>query len=125
MAVAQGAREAILGIVDPGKKTAKEFEAKIDELSRDGLRVLGVARTDERGKWRYLGLRNHRARFGGGGQGAKEQGIDTRMVTEAHLTMARPVSKQLELGQVIKIAPEVFSPGKEANDPAGVQQKSR
>ncbi len=124
--VAKGAPQAILKLVESDEKMDNEITAKVDELGRDGFRALGVARKDEGGEWQYLGLlplldppRDDAAKVV---KAAAEHGIDIRMVTGDHLAIAKQVAGQLNLGQNIKVATDVFGNGKEADDPEVVRQ---
>lgn len=123
--VAKGAPQAILKLVDPEEEIAKEVRAKVDELGRDGFRALGVARQDDHGNWQYLGLlslldppREDSAEVV---QAARAHGIDIRMVTGDHLAIARQVASQLDLGQDIKVATDVFGEGEARNQPEDVE----
>ncbi len=124
--VAKGAPQAILELVDSDKKVKEEVEEKVDELGKNGYRALGVARTDENGKWQYLGILSlldpPREDSGEVIQAAQDHGIDIRMVTGDHLAIAKQVSKQLKLGQDIKIATEVFTEGTSGDDEQTVQK---
>jgi H+-transporting ATPase len=124
--VAKGAPQAILKLVGSDEKMGNEITSKVEELGSDGFRALGVARKDERGEWQYLGLlplldppRDDAAKVL---KAASEHGIDIRMVTGDHLAIAKQVAGQLNLGQNIKVATDVFAEGKEADDPEVVKQ---
>jgi H+-transporting ATPase len=124
--VAKGAPQAILELVDSEEELANEVNAKVDELGRNGFRALGVARKEENEKWHYLGIlslldppRDDSAEVI---ESAREHGIDIRMVTGDHLAIAKQVAKQLNLGQDIKVATEVFHEEANATDPAVVEQ---
>jgi len=113
--VAKGAPQAILKLVGAEGKTAEDVESKVDELGRNGFRALGVARKEGGGKWRYLGLLSlldpPRKDSADVVKAAKRHGIDIRMVTGDHLAIAKQVAKQLDLGQDIKVASDVFPEG--------------
>jgi H+-transporting ATPase len=55
---------------------------------------------------------------------ASENGIDIRMVTGDHLAIAKQVAGQLNLGQNISVATDVFGEGEETDDPEVVKQIS-
>jgi H+-transporting ATPase len=110
--VAKGAPQAILKLVDPDGKTADKVNSEVNDLGKNGFRALGVARKAVNGKWEYLGLlslldppRDDSAEVV---KSARDHGIDIRMVTGDHLAIARQVAKQLDLGQDIKVAGDVF-----------------
>jgi len=124
--VAKGAPQAILKLVGSDKKMTNEIASKVDDLGRDGFRALGVARKYEGQEWQYLGLlplldppRDDAEKVV---NAASEHGIDIRMVTGDHLAIAKQVAGQLNLGQNIKVATDVFGEGKGADDPEVVKQ---
>ncbi|MFW6102038.1 MAG: plasma-membrane proton-efflux P-type ATPase [Chloroflexota bacterium] len=124
--VAKGAPQAILKLVGPDEKTSKEVNSKVDDLGRNGFRALGVARKDGNGKWQYLGLLSlldpPREDSADVVKAAKEHGIDIRMVTGDHLAIAKQVAKQLDLGQDIKVANDVFAEDSQPDEPAVVKK---
>ncbi|MFZ0388935.1 MAG: plasma-membrane proton-efflux P-type ATPase [Calditrichia bacterium] len=124
--VAKGAPQAILKLVNADGRERKKISDKVDEMGADGFRALGVARKAENRKWEYLGLLSlldpPREDSEEVVKAAQEHGIDIRMVTGDHLAIARQVSKQLKLGQDVKIASEVFKAGTKPEDPGVIDQ---
>jgi H+-transporting ATPase len=124
--VAKGAPQAILKLVGPDEKTSKEVNPKVEDLGKNGFRALGVARKGQNEKWQYLGLlslldppREDSAEVV---KAAKDHGIDIRMVTGDHLAIAKQVAKQLDLGQDIKVANDVFTEDSKPDEPAVVKK---
>src|SRR5208282_222875 len=54
--VAKGAPQVIVDLCEPAAEERQVIAKTVDEDAAKGYRTLGVARTDESGKWRFLGL---------------------------------------------------------------------
>ena len=54
--VAKGAPQVIIDLCAPSVDERKAIGASVERDGAKGFRTLGVARTDESGKWRFLGL---------------------------------------------------------------------
>ena len=54
--VSKGAPQVILELVADRSDVQAEVEAAVDGFAARGYRSLGVARTDDRGRWRFLGV---------------------------------------------------------------------
>ncbi len=100
--VAKGAPQVILDLSDPDPETRRKIEARVDALAGRGFRTLGVARRDDRGGWRFLGLvplfdppREDSAATIARAAGL---GIDIKMVTGDHVAIARETARALNLG---------------------------
>lgn len=109
--VTKGAPQVILELV---KNTSldKRVENEVDRLAADGYRALGVAKKDEDGKWHYLGLiplfdppRDDTADTI---RSAKEMGLNVKMLTGDHGSIAKEIAKKIGLGENILSASEVF-----------------
>lgn len=110
--VAKGAPQVILDLVEADADERENVTHKVDELGRQGFRALGVARADEDGGWRYLGIlplldppRDDAADVIGE---AQDHGIDIRMVTGDHVAIGRQVAGLVGLNRNILEATEVF-----------------
>jgi len=110
--VAKGAPQAIAALVEAGGDLAARIRGATDELAAHGYRTLGVARTDDDGRWCFLGLlplfdppRDDSAETIAT---IKSMGLDIRMVTGDHSAIAREVASELGLGTNIVSAHEVF-----------------
>ncbi len=111
--VAKGAPQVIVDLCDPSSEERKAIGASIDRDAAKGFRTLGVARSDEPGKWRFLGLlplfdppRDDCAQMI---SVIRSMGVNIKMVTGDHEAIARQIAGQLELGQNIVVADSVFS----------------
>ena len=54
--VAKGAPQVIVDLCEPTAEERAAISKTVDEDAAKGYRTLGVARTDDAGKWRFLGL---------------------------------------------------------------------
>jgi H+-transporting ATPase len=100
--VAKGAPQVILKMsINAGEVQAGTDKAITDFAGR-GYRSLGVARADEKGKWKFLGILplsdpprpSAKATI----TSAKEMGVSIKMVTGDQIAIAREMSKELGLG---------------------------
>jgi H+-transporting ATPase len=116
--VAKGAPQAILELVGGDEELAGRVDKASDEFASRGYRTLGAARTDQSGKWHYLGLlplfdppRDDSAATIAE---ARALGLDIRMVTGDHPAIAKEIAGKLKLGSDILVAADIFgAPGKE------------
>lgn len=107
--VTKGATQVILSLQDNGEDS--KMEEYVDSFARKGYRSLGVAKTDENGKWQYVGLlalydppRNDSAVTI---EKAQSMGVDVKMVTGDHIAIAKEISNEVNLGMNISI-PSTF-----------------
>jgi H+-transporting ATPase len=108
----KGAPQVIVDLCAPPPDERTAITRTVDEDAAKGYRTLGVARTDESGKWRFLGLlplfdppRDDSAATIAA---TRAMGIDIKMVTGDHEAIAREIAGQLKLGQNIVVADTVF-----------------
>jgi H+-transporting ATPase len=100
--VSKGAPQVVLSLV-PSKD---EIESRINEIvttfAGKGYRALGVAKTDEHGKWEYVGLLGiydpPREDSAETIKTAQKMGINVKMVTGDHVAIAKEVSREVNLG---------------------------
>ncbi len=111
--VAKGAPQVILGLAQPDAALLAQIQDQTDALAASGYRTLGVARTDARGQWRFLGLlplfdppRDDSAQTLAR---VADMGLNVRMVTGDHTAIAREIARKLKLGDNIVSAREVFA----------------
>jgi H+-transporting ATPase len=111
--VAKGAPQAIQELVGAESDIENQINEHTDELAAKGYRTLGVARKDNDGRWRYLGLlplfdppRDDSLETI---KRAKSMGLDIRMVTGDHVAIAREIAGKLELGKNIVAATNAFN----------------
>lgn len=114
--VAKGAPQVIAELVNSGNQNDDKIKKAINEQAEKGFRTLGVAKK-ENGKWKYLGLlplldppREDSAEVI---KNAQNHGIDIRMVTGDHTSIAKQVAGQLHLSDNIIHADGFFSENSE------------
>jgi H+-transporting ATPase len=99
--VAKGAPQAILGLVGGDGGVGKAVDDGVETFAHKGYRALGVAKTDDGGKWAYVGLialyDPPREDSAATIATAEEMGMDVKMVTGDHIAIAEEVSKQVGL----------------------------
>jgi H+-transporting ATPase len=108
----KGAPQVIVDLCVPTPDERAAIAKTVDEDATKGYRTLGVARTDDSGEWRFLGLL---PLFDPPRDDCKEtiktaraMGVDVKMVTGDHEAIAREIARQLDLGQNIVVADAVF-----------------
>lgn len=117
--VAKGAPQVIADLCEPGAEEQKTISALVDKDAAKGFRTLGVARADEGGKWRFLGLLQlfdpPRDDSAATIAATRAMGVNIKMVTGDHEAIAKEIAGQLNLGQNIVVASDLF--GKDGADP--------
>ena len=110
--VAKGAPQVIVDLCEPAADESAEISKTVDADAAKGYRTLGVARADESGRWRFLGLL---PLFDPPRDDCKEtiktiraMGVDIKMVTGDHEAIAKEIAGKLGLGQNIVVAETVF-----------------
>ncbi len=110
--VTKGAPQVIIKLCNLQEDLVKQVNDKVDELAKQGYRTLGVARTDSKEAWQFLGLlplfdppREDSADMI---KRAKEHGIQVKMVTGDNIAIAEQISSRLGLGTHIHMADEFF-----------------
>ncbi|MEJ2058633.1 MAG: plasma-membrane proton-efflux P-type ATPase, partial [Desulfofustis sp.] len=100
--VTKGAPQMILGLSDNGDRVKSAVNEAVDDFARRGFRSLGVARTDEKEKWQFLGVL---PLFDPPRDDSKEtiatanrMGVAVKMVTGDQLAIAKETAKQLGMG---------------------------
>ena len=113
--VAKGAPQVIVELCEPNAEQRQAISASVDRDAAKGFRTLGVARTDESGKWRFLGLL---PLFDPPRDDCietiatiRKMGVDIKMVTGDHEAIAKEIAGKLKLGQNIVVADSVFGQG--------------
>jgi H+-transporting ATPase len=109
--VTKGAPQVILEVVGSDPDERDDVSGRVDRLGEQGYRALGVARRRD-GDWRYLGLLPlldpPREGTVDVVEDAKEHGIDVRMITGDHVAIGRQVAHQVQIGDEILEAGDVF-----------------
>jgi len=120
--VTKGAPQVILGMsdVDDGIKT--KVEQAVNDFAAKGYRTLGVARCEDNGPWRFLGILPlydpPREDSADTIAQAQAHGIQVKMVTGDNLAIGREIGGQLGLGKNIKLADRLLSTNQEGGQMA-------
>jgi H+-transporting ATPase len=100
--VAKGAPQVILEMSINAGEVKPAVEKAINEFAARGFRSLGVARADEEGKWKFIGMLPlfdpPREQAKATIASARQMGVDVKMVTGDQIAIARETSRQLGLG---------------------------
>jgi H+-transporting ATPase len=100
--VAKGAPQVILKMSTNAGEVQAGADKAITDFAGRGFRSLGVARADEKGKWKFLGILPlsdpPRASAKATIASAKEMGVSIKMVTGDQIAIAGEMSKELGLG---------------------------
>jgi H+-transporting ATPase len=100
--VAKGAPQVILEMSTNAGEVKTAVEKAVNDFAARGFRSLGVARADEKGKWRFLGVLPlsdpPREQAKATIVSARQMGVSIKMVTGDSIAIAREMSKQLGLG---------------------------
>jgi H+-transporting ATPase len=100
--VSKGAPQAIVALIDGDQMVCRQMMEAVDELASRGYRSLGVARTDDDGRWHMLGVLPlydpPRADSKQVIDTARSLGIEVKMVTGDQVSIAREISRKLGLG---------------------------
>jgi len=110
--VSKGAPQVILALVADASPIRPQVEKTINDFASRGFRALGVARTDEQGRWQFLGML---PLFDPPREDSKEtiataarMGVRVKMVTGDQVAIGREIAGQVGLGTHILDA-SVFS----------------
>jgi H+-transporting ATPase len=108
----KGAPQVIVDLCAPSPEERAAIAKTVEQDAARGYRTLGVARTDDSGKWRFLGLLPlfdpPRGDCKETIQKTRAMGVDIKMVTGDHEAIAKEIAGQLGLGQNIVVADAVF-----------------
>jgi H+-transporting ATPase len=103
--VAKGAPQVILKMATNVGEVKPAVEKAILDFAGKGFRSLGVARADEQGKWKFVGMLPlfdpPREQAKATIASAVQMGVKIKMVTGDQIAIARETSKQLGLGSNI------------------------
>jgi H+-transporting ATPase len=117
--VSKGAPQVILALLKTAEDVEKRVAESIGAFATKGYRALGVARTDDEGNWRYVGLvalyDPPREDSAATIATAQSMGLDVKMVTGDHIAIAEEVSRMVGLRtNIITAASIVGKPEEEA-----------
>ena len=100
--VAKGAPQVIMTLAGDKDKIADTINQSVEEFASTGYRALGVAKTDKKGKWMYVGLialydppREDSAETI---KTAESMGMNVKMVTGDHVAIGREIAREVGLG---------------------------
>lgn len=114
--VSKGAPQVILALDPENEKMKDEVVKAVNDFAARGFRSLGIARTDKKEKWHFMGviplydpLRDDSKDTI---DSAREMGITVKMVTGDQMAIAKEIARELDLGTNIMDA-NVFNETKE------------
>ena len=115
--VTKGAPQVILELSANREQLEAQVHERVNELAGHGYRTLGVAKTDESGQWRFLGLLPlldpPREDSAATIDAARQQGLSVKMVTGDNLAIAKEIAQRLHLGQNIRTPAALFEQEKQ------------
>ena len=100
--VSKGAPQSILSLLDDSDKDkiSEKLNSTIDEFASKGFRTLGVAKTNDNGKWQYVGLiplfdppRDDSAETI---KTAQNMGVNVKMVTGDHTAIGKQIAAKVK-----------------------------
>jgi H+-transporting ATPase len=114
--VTKGAPQVIMDLVENAEAVKAQVGKAIDEFAARGFRSLGVARTDRRGNWQFLGViplydpprEDSKTTV----ETAQEMSIKVKMVTGDQVAIGKEIASQLGLGANIVNA-DLFNTNKQ------------
>jgi len=130
--VAKGAPQVILGMCDEDDDTQTKVEEAVNDFATKGYRTLGVARSENNGRWQFLGILPlydpPREDSADTIAQAQAHGIQVKMVTGDNLAIGREIAGQLGLGKNIELADRLLAAnqrdGQMASDTAEQVEKA-
>jgi H+-transporting ATPase len=103
--VTKGAPQVILSLVANKELISADVDKTVNAFALKGYRALGVAETDLKGNWQFVGLialydppREDSAETI---KTAQSLGVNVKMVTGDHVAIAKEIAKQVNLGSNI------------------------
>ncbi len=103
--VSKGAPQVILELIGKDSATKDEVEKAVNDFASKGYRALGVAKTDDKGEWKFLGLLSlfdpPREEAKSTIAMAEKMGIKVKMITGDQAPIARETAKTLGMGDNI------------------------
>ncbi len=111
--VSKGAPQVVLDLCLPDTAMRERAEQTVNEFALKGYRALGVAKTDEKGQWVFLGILSlfdpPREDAASMIEEAKAHGVDIKMVTGDNIAIAKQTAGELGLGQNILLAEQIIN----------------
>ena len=119
--ITKGAPQVISALMETAdkEKATVLINTQIDEFAAKGFRTLGTARTNEQGKWQYVGLiplfdppRDDSAATI---KTARDMGVDVKMITGDHTAIAKQIAQKVNLkNNILEASAFLDKPDKEA-----------
>jgi H+-transporting ATPase len=113
--VTKGAPQVIMSLVANKETISAEVNEGVNSFALRGYRALGVAETDGKGKWQFVGLialydppREDSAETI---KTAQSMGVNVKMVTGDHVAIAKEIAEQVNLGTNIMPASSFLDKG--------------
>ncbi len=103
--VTKGAPQVILSLASNADEVKSDTEKAVNEFASRGFRSLGVARTDDQGRWQFQGIlplydpprEDSKATI----DTAQKLGVKVKMVTGDQVAIGKEIARQLEMGSNI------------------------
>jgi H+-transporting ATPase len=103
--VTKGAPQVILALDAEPARIQSKVDQVVNDFAARGFRSLGVAHTNEKGQWQFLGViplfdplrEDSKATI----DTAKEMGLNVKMVTGDQVAIAKEIGRQLDMGKDI------------------------
>jgi H+-transporting ATPase len=109
---AKGAPQAISGLAKPDADLMARYQGAVTNLAGKGFRALGVARSDDGKTWTIVGLVSlmdpPRPDAKATIDAAKALGVNVKMVTGDDVAIGDQIAAQLDLGDHLLVASDVF-----------------
>ena len=108
--ITKGAPQVILALLSEEEQAriSEEINKQVDDLAEQGYRTLGTARTNEKDEWEYVGLiplfdppREDSAETI---KTASDMGVDVKMITGDHTSIAKQIAQKVNLKNRIREA---------------------
>jgi H+-transporting ATPase len=100
--VAKGAPQVVLSLIKNKEEIETGVNETVDKFAEKGYRALGVAKTNENGIWAFVGIiplydppRDDSASTI---QTAEAMGVNVKMVTGDHISIAKEIARRVGLG---------------------------
>jgi len=117
--VSKGAPQVFLSLIPNRTEIENKINEIVNAFAAKGYRALGVAKSDGKGSWQYVGLlavydppREDSAETI---KTAQNMGINVKMVTGDHIAISKEISREVNLGEnILTDASFMEKPSKEA-----------
>ncbi len=119
--VTKGAPQVILSLLaeEDKNKISGLVNKQVNDFAAKGFRTLGTAKTDEHGKWQYIGLiplfDPPREDSAATIKTAQNMGVNVKMVTGDHTAIGKQISEKVNLNShILEVSSFLDKPEKEA-----------